>query len=209
MTVERTVFTIGHSTHPLEFFVNLLRRQRITALCDVRSVPYSRLNPQFNRETLKATVRPHGIDYVFLGKELGARSEDPKCYENGKVQYDRVARTEMFKHGLKRVQKGIAKYRLALMCAEREPLECHRTILIARHLVANDIAVMHIHANGTTETHDEALMRLMRMLNLSAGDMFRSREDLCAEAYLYQEKRIAYDTARDIRSQGSTTKAAE
>jgi uncharacterized protein (DUF488 family) len=71
ITVERTVFTIGHSTHPREFFVNLLLRQRITALCDVRSVPYSRLNPQFNRETLKADIRAHGINYVFLGKELG------------------------------------------------------------------------------------------------------------------------------------------
>jgi uncharacterized protein (DUF488 family) len=125
------------------------------------------------------------------------------------VQYDRGARTDLFRHGLERAQKGIKKYRLALMCAEREPLECHRTILIARHLVALGIDVTHIHANGTLETHDEALMRLMRMLNLSAEDMFRSREDLFAEAYLYQEKRIAYDAARDIRPNGSATKAAE
>src|ERR1700687_4881379 len=110
--MPQTIFTIGHSTHSHKFLVNLLLRQDVTALCDVRSVPYSRLNPQFNRETLKEAIRPHGIKYVFLGKELGARSEDPNCYENGKVKYDRLARTELFRHGLERVQKGIRKYRL-------------------------------------------------------------------------------------------------
>jgi uncharacterized protein (DUF488 family) len=209
MAVERVVFTVGHSTHSREFFLNLLLRQHITALGDVRSVPYSRLNPQFNREPLKEAVRPHGIKYVFLGKELGARSEDPKCYENGRVQYDRLARSELFTHGLERVQKGSSKYRLALMCAEREPLDCHRTILIARHLVTHGIGVRHIHADGTVETQDEALKRLMRMLHVSEEDMFRCREDLFAEAYLLQEKKIAYEVGRDIGPKGSTTKAAE
>jgi len=195
ITVERTVFTIGHSTHPREFFVNLLLRQRITALCDVRSVPYSRLNPQFNRETLKADIRAHGINYVFLGKELGARSEDPKCYEDGKVQYDRVARTELFRHGLERAQKGIKKYRLALMCAEKEPLDCHRTILVARHLQALGIPVAHIHADGHIESHDAALTRLARIVNLPEQDMFHSREELMADAYRRQEERIAYEIA--------------
>jgi uncharacterized protein (DUF488 family) len=209
MAVERVVFTIGHSTHPREFFLNLLLRQYITALGDVRSVPYSRLNPQFNREPLKEAVRPHGIKYVFLGKELGARSEDPTCYENGRVQYDRLARSELFTHGLERVQKGSSKYRLALMCAEREPLDCHRTILIARQLVTHGIGVRHIHADGTVETQDEALKRLMRMLHVSEEDMFRSREDLFAEAYLLQEKKIAYEVGRHIGPNDSTTKAAE
>src|SRR5271169_2675230 len=127
--MAQTIFTIGHSTHTQEYFISLLSRHGITALCDVRSKPYSRVNPQFNREELQRVLREHGITYVFLGTELGARSDDPTCYENGKVQYDRLAHTELFRQGLDRVQEGVRKYRIALMCAEKEPLECHRTIL--------------------------------------------------------------------------------
>ena len=133
--MNETVFTIGHSTHPQERFVSLLCQHGITALCDVRSTPYSRVNPQFNREGLRESLRACGITYVFLGKELGARSADPTCYEYGKVKYDRLAVTDLFRQGLDRVREGTRTYRVALMCAEKEPLECHRTILVARHLV--------------------------------------------------------------------------
>ena len=134
-----TVFTVGHSTHALDDFLALLLRHGITAIADVRSSPYSRMNPQFNRETLHAALKGAGIAYVFLGAELGARSRDPDCYEDGKVQYDRLARTAAFQRGLARVQQGAAQYRLALMCAEKEPLDCHRTILVARHLETTQV----------------------------------------------------------------------
>jgi uncharacterized protein (DUF488 family) len=195
-----TVFTIGHSTHPQERFVELLRQHGITALCDVRSTPYSRVNPQFNREQLEEALLAQGIAYRFLGKELGARSDDPACYEHGKVQYDRLARTELFKYGLKRVLRGLKDgFRIALVCAEREPLECHRTILVARHLVALGVPVRHIHADGHLETHDAALDRLARMVNVPEQDMFLSREELFAEAYRRQEERIAYEIAESAR----------
>ncbi len=194
-SVQDTVFTIGHSTHPQANFIELLQRHGITALCDVRSKPYSRTNPQFNREELKRSLRECGIRYVFLGKELGARSDDPACYEHGKVQYDRLASTDLFRHGIERVQEGMKGYRLALMCAEKEPLECHRTILVARHLAALGINVEHIHADGRLESHTAALSRLARMHNLLEDDMFRSREELLADAYHRQEERIAYDTS--------------
>lgn len=208
-TMQGTVFTIGHSTHPLERFVSLLERHGVTALCDVRSTPYSRMHPQFNREVLKVSLRACGIKYVFLGKELGARSEDAGCYEGGRVQYDRLARTELFRLGLERIQRGIKGYRVSLVCAEKEPLECHRTILVARHLETKGIAVRHIHADGTVEEHANALSRLARMLNLREHerDLFRSREELMAEAYRLQEERIAYDASTigppHIRSQRS------
>jgi uncharacterized protein (DUF488 family) len=194
-TMRDTVFTIGHSTHPLHRFVGLLQQHGITALCDVRSKPYSRINPQFNREGLKQSLREIGIKYVFLGKELGARSEDPGCYEHGKVQYDRVAQTDLFRQGLNRVQEGMKQYRIALMCAEKEPLECHRTILVARHLVARGLNVKHIHADGRLEDHFAALGRLTRMHNLPEEDMFRSSDELVAEAYGRQADRIAYDSS--------------
>jgi uncharacterized protein (DUF488 family) len=191
-----TVFTIGHSTHPQERFIALLRQHGITALCDVRSKPYSRMNPQFNREELEEALLAHGIAYRFLGKELGARSDDPHCYERGKVQYGRLAETDLFKHGLKRVLSGMKDgFRVALMCAEKEPLECHRTILVARHLAALGVAVAHIHADGRLENHDSALSRLARLLNLPEDDMFHTREELLDDAYRRQEERIAYEAA--------------
>src|SRR5690242_12243720 len=104
------VYTIGHSTHPLDRFIALLKRHEITAIADIRSKPYSRMNPQFNREELRVALRTEGITYVFLGKELGARTDDPSCYHEGKVQYDRLARTDLFQQGLERVREGAQKY---------------------------------------------------------------------------------------------------
>jgi uncharacterized protein (DUF488 family) len=198
MTMQDAVFTIGHSTHPREHFISLLRQHGITALCDVRSRPYSRLYPQFNREELKKSLGKCGITYVFLGKELGARSEDPACYQNGRVQYERLAHTNLFRQGLDRVQKGMKDYRIALMCAEKEPLECHRTILVARHLAALGLDVQHIHADGRLEDHAAAVNRLKRMLRLPEDDMFRSSEEVSADAYHLQEDRIAYDAGPDV-----------
>jgi uncharacterized protein (DUF488 family) len=190
--MQQTVFTIGHSTHTLERFLALLRLHDITALADVRSKPYSPRNPQFDREGLKKQLLEAGIAYVFLGKELGARSEDPSCYEHGRVQYGRLALTELFRQGIDRVQEGMNKYRLALMCAEKEPLECHRTVLVARHLAALGIPVQHILADGRLEDQADLLDRLMRQLGLPESDLFRSHEDVISDAYRIQESRIAY-----------------
>jgi uncharacterized protein (DUF488 family) len=198
MTMQDTVFTIGHSTHSQERFIALLRQHGVTALCDVRSKPFSRLNPQFNLDELKKVLPEHGTKYLFLGKELGARSDDPACYERGKVQYDRLARTELFQQGLARIQDGMSKgFRIALMCAEKEPLECHRTILVARHLAALGIEVQHIHANGNLESHSDALHRLAQMVDVPEQDIFRrSPEELEDDAYRRQENRIAYELGR-------------
>jgi uncharacterized protein (DUF488 family) len=141
---------------------------------------------------MKSWLPEAGIAYVFLGKELGARSEDPSCYENGKVQYHRLAATDLFRRGLERVREGTKHYTLALMCAEKEPLECHRTILVARHVAAMGFDVQHIHADGTLERHDAAMTRLVRMLDLPEGDMFRSRDEILADAYRIHGERIAY-----------------
>jgi len=208
-TMYDTVFTIGHSTHPQERFIDLLKQHGITAVCDVRSRPYSQFNPQFNHEELEKALVPHGIAYRFLGKELGARSDDPACYEGGKVQYTRIAQTELFKHGLKRVLSGLKQgLRIAIMCAEKEPLECHRTILVARHLAALGLRVEHIHADGHLESHDAALSRLAQIFNLPEGDMFHTREEFLADAYSRQEERIAYEiadeTADDAALKGAT-----
>lgn len=125
------VLTIGHSNHPIERFIGLLKQDGVTAVADVRSAPFSRHNPQFNKDSLQQSLSEAGIAYIFLGKELGARSNDRSCYEDGRVQYERLARTDLFLDGIERVRKGAEQYRIALMCAEKEPLECHRTLLVA------------------------------------------------------------------------------
>ena len=114
----------------------------------------------------------------------------------GKCSMTRLAQTDLFKHGLKRVLSGMKQdFRITLMCAEKEPLECHRTILVAPHLAALGIDVEHIHADGRLESHAAALSRLARMLNLPEEDMFHSREELLADACRRQEERIAYEVA--------------
>ena len=187
-----TVLTIGHSTHALEAFVALLQRHQVTAVADVRSAPYSRFNPQFNRDSFADALDAQGIRYVYLGDSLGGRSGDPACYEDGRIRYDRVATTESFKRGLARVVHGAAKHRIALMCAEKEPLDCHRTLLVARALDERGVDVAHIHVGGGLERHRVAMDRLLGILNLPRDDLYRTREELIATAVSRQAERVAY-----------------
>lgn len=186
------VYTIGHSTHSAEVFLALLREHQVDAVADVRSSPSSRFNPQFNREALEQFLKTNGIRYVFLGKELGARSDDPSCYRDGRVQYGRLAQTPLFQSGLDRVLQGAVRYRVALMCAEKEPLECHRTLLVAKALAARGQSVLHIHAGGHVETHEAAMERLIDVTGLPKKDLFRSKQELIDDALARQEEKIAY-----------------
>jgi uncharacterized protein (DUF488 family) len=186
------VYTIGHSTHSIDKLINLLTAHHVTAVADVRSHPYSRFNPQFNREKMHAVLKTAGISYVFLGLELGARPVDRTCYVDGTVQYDRLARTGLFQEGLRRIAEGARRYRIALLCAEKDPLTCHRTILVCRHLVTRGIGVQHILEDGRLESHDEALTRLLKELGLPERDLIRSRDDFIIEAYNRRGQQIAY-----------------
>lgn len=186
---KNLVFTIGHSSHSLETFVMLLQKHGITALVDVRSSPFSRFNPQFNKVNLQQEMRKHRIEYVFLGRELGARPDDSSCYENGKVQFNRLEDTELFRKGIERVIRGAQQYIVALMCSEKDPLQCHRFLLVARALVKHNINVAHILADGNLESHEETVKKLPDPAGAAQDDLFNSKEDLVS---LLQEKRIAY-----------------
>lgn len=187
-----THLTVGHSTHEIEHFVGLLRLNGVTAVADVRSVPASRHSPQFNHAPLKRSLASAGIKYVFLGRELGARSDDPNCYEAGKVQYDRLAKTELFQNGIERLLHGATKETIAVACTERDPLDCHRTLLVATQLVAHGATVGHILSDGRIESHDAAMLRLRALHGLAEPDLFHSAAELLAEAMVRQESRIAY-----------------
>lgn len=190
---KNPILTIGHSTHEWGRFLGLLQQHRVTAVADVRSSPHSRYSPQFSREPLEAALKRAGIAYVFLGRELGGRSEDPGCYAEGRVQYDRVALTAAFVSGIERVERGANEHRIALLCAEREPLDCHRALLVARALAARGHAVQHILADGRMEPHEETMDRLLAAHHLAQPDLFgASRESRIAEAVALQAGRVAY-----------------
>ena len=191
-----TILTIGHSSHTLEWFLDLLARHRVTAVADVRSAPYSRFNPHFNREQLAAPLKASGIKYVYLGRELGGRSDDPSCYEHGCVRYDRLAQTPRFQEGLQRIVRGAKEHRVALMCAEKEPLHCHRTLLVGHELDKSGIDVAHILPDGRLEPHAGAMTRLLAEFGLKGDDdLFhrqRPRGELIAEAIAHQAKRVGH-----------------
>ena len=167
-----TVFTVGHSNHSIERFEELLHTYGVTAVADVRSAPYSRFSPQFNKEDLAAWLRDAGIAYVFWGHELGGRSDDPSDYENGRVRYDRLAAKPTFESGIERVLHGASEKNIALLCAEKEPLDCHRTLLVARSLTGRGVGVEHILADGSLESHDQTMVRLLEMTGLKQTRLF-------------------------------------
>ena len=197
---EAQIFSIGHSNHSIDKFLSLLESSKINMVVDVRSAPFSRMFPQFNQDTLKKSLGENLIGYLFLGDQIGGRSNDPEDYLDGQVLYKALAQKEGFKTGIERLKEGSAKYRIALMCSEKEPLDCHRTLLVSQALASRDIPVGHIHADGTVEAHKDALARLLTLHNLSSPDLFSDDKDRVQEALTLQEKKIAYQLPKPSES---------
>lgn len=157
----RTVWTVGHSNHPMETLLELLTRHRITVLVDVRSSPYSRYASHFNKEAIGRALGAHGIDYLFLGDQLGGQPEGAEFYgRDGHVLYDRLAASPRFCEGLGRLLGQPATARLALMCGEEDPADCHRRLLIGRVLLGRGVAVIHIRGDGRIQTEDQLAAEL-------------------------------------------------
>lgn len=165
--MSQEIYTIGHSNHSIETFIALLKQHQISALADVRSHPYSKRLPHFSKASLKASLLEAGIAYVFLGKELGARPNNPLCYVDGKALYEKIAETEEFNTGIQRLIKGGETYKIALMCAEKDPITCHRAILVCQHLRGYNLNINHILSNGELESHQQLEERLLTNHGLS------------------------------------------
>jgi uncharacterized protein (DUF488 family) len=187
-----TLFTIGHSNHEIATLVKLLRQHDVQVVADVRSHPFSARLPQFNRPLLERSLEECGLKYVFLGRELGARREEHQCYVNGQARYDLIASTSAFTEGLKRLRNGLGQYRLCLLCAEKDPLTCHRTILVCRHLRGLAFPIQHIHADGGLEPHEAAEERLLKLAGQEHPSLFASHHEQVEEAYEKQGLKIAY-----------------
>jgi len=153
---EKTIWTVGHSNHPLEKFLDLLVQQRIAVLVDVRSSPYCRYATHFNKEAIAASLPARAIKYLFLGDLLGGRAEGEQFHdEQGRVLYDRVAQSAGFRQGIERLLRGLERHRVVLMCGEEDPTDCHRRVLVGRVLREGGVRVLHIRGDGRLQSEEE------------------------------------------------------
>jgi len=191
--MSNPIFTIGHSDHILDAFLALLDRHTVKGVADIRSAPDSRRAPQFNRENINAFLKENGIEYVFLGRQLGARRSERSCYVNGRAEYEKIAELPIFKAGIRRICRDSEERRIALMCAEKDPLFCHRSVLVSPALVREGKEVVHIHADGRLEIHAELEERMIRETGVEP-DLFAGGNDpaaLVARAYSVLGSRLA------------------
>jgi len=155
MSERPALLTVGHSNHPLAQLLELLSAHGVQGVADVRSWPASRHAPWFDRHSIATALRSRGVQYVFLGDELGGRPNDQALYdEDGRVRYDAVAATSWFNQGLEKVRAALSSMRVAVMCAEEDPEHCHRRLLVARVLFEEDVPVLHIRGDGRLQRED-------------------------------------------------------
>ncbi len=185
------LFTIGHSNHSFDRFVALLRDAGVTAIADVRSTPFSRRYPWFSQRPLSETLMRNDFSYVWLGDSLGGRPSDPALLRDGVADYEAIAATPAFQEGLARVMEGRKRYCICLLCAEREPLDCHRCLLVTRALAERGLAIGHILADGRVEPHTNTEDRLLQMVR-EPDDLFSDRSDRLARAYRKRAQTHAY-----------------
>ena len=203
--MSRKLFTVGHSNNNIEKFIKLLKNNNVTALADVRSHPHSRYLSHFNQAELKFYLKEAQIRYVFLGNELGARPKDDSCYVDGKAIYEKISARDIFVDGIKRLVKGSKKYQIALMCAEKDPITCHRAVLVCHHLKKFNLDINHIHQDSSLESHQHLEDRLLKLNGYNEPkqlDIFEqsqvilttqmSEEEALKEAYISQGLKIAY-----------------
>lgn len=190
---EVDVLTIGHSTLSYECFLSLLRTAGVTAVVDVRTAPYSSYLPQFNRNALRDELRLDNIAYVFLGDALGGRPSGRQFYCEGVADYEKMATTGEFGKGLDRLVEGARKYRIALMCSEQDPLDCHRCLLVGRALAGRGVGVKHILSDGQVVAHSRIEEQLLAMSGRENDDLFASLEERLAAAYRERGRKVAFE----------------
>jgi uncharacterized protein (DUF488 family) len=186
------LFSIGHSNIPIERFVALLQQAGVTALVDVRSAPLSRRFPWFSKNNLATRLSRESVSYAAMGDVFGGRPRDERLYRDGVADYEAMAKEPHYQDGLARLMTEAARSRVCLMCAEREPLDCHRCLLVARSLAERGLTVGHILRDGAIEPHAETERRLVALAG-EGCDLFASgqRERLAA-AYRRRARAAAY-----------------
>jgi len=150
-------FTLGHSNHAIETWLALVRRHGVEVVVDTRSSPYSKYVPQFDKELIQRSLEEAGIRYLFLGAELGGRPANPAYYDaSGRVLYSRLRDDARFQAAIARLESGMERFRVALLCGEEDPAHCHRRLLIGRVLTERGHTMLHIRGDGRLE-HDSTV----------------------------------------------------
>lgn len=192
-------YTIGHSNHNIDVFINILKKHNINCIVDVRSAPYSEYAPQFNRKTLKQELINHNIFYIYMGDQLGGRyAATDLLFPNGTVNYSKVRQTKPFQEGIKRLIKGIKDgYKMSLMCTEKDPIDCHRSVLISHELIKKGVPINHILYDGKIMSNNELEEILLKKYkphhaDLNLFESMKLREESLEEAYEQRNKDIAY-----------------
>jgi uncharacterized protein (DUF488 family) len=193
----KTIFTLGHSNLEPQQFLALLGRAKVETVADVRSLPQSSRFPQVGRAVLEGILREGRIDYVFLGEELGGRPDDPAAYhDDGRVNYPARRRSYAFKAGLDQLLKLAQEKSVAVLCAEEDPLDCHRFLMISPELVAAGASPVHIRKDGRVETQEAAEDRLLAahgFAGVAANTLFpQARAEALEKAYELQAQRAAF-----------------
>jgi uncharacterized protein (DUF488 family) len=183
MVMSHTIYTIGYASFSISEFIGTLRKYKITVLVDVRSAPYSRYKPEFKKDNLNKVLAESNILYIFLGNQVGAKVEDPGCFVNGKLQYGLLKESDNFRTGIARILNGIKDYRIALMFAEKDPVNCHRMFLVCRALRSYSVEIFHILEGGSLEEQSDTEKRLLRLHDLDQPDIFRSERERVEEVY--------------------------
>jgi len=198
-----TIYTIGHSVHEIDYFIELLKKYDINLVLDVRSSPYSKYAPQFNKKNIEEKLEENGIHYNFVGDSFGARQKNPNLYsKDGIVDFDKVRESIKFKATFNKVIDNINNANMVLMCSEKEPIDCHRSILISKAFYRKGINIQHILADGEIETQKDLENRLLSLYKLPTKtevtlDFFNKNSDNnkfdhLKQAYTKRNKDIGY-----------------
>jgi len=160
---KKICYTIGHSNHTFEKFLDLLKRNNIDYVVDVRSNPYSKYACQHNKKILEYNLKENNINYIFMGNLLGGKIKDPQFYSNNKLDVKKLMNTSFFKEGIDRIIQGIDKgYRISIMCSEKDPKKCHRFWLISKVLEEKNIEAMYIFEDGNCIKHKDIEEQLLK-----------------------------------------------
>ncbi|MGA8612988.1 MAG: DUF488 domain-containing protein [Xanthobacteraceae bacterium] len=199
------LFSIGHSNIPAERFVAMLRRAGVSTIVDVRSTPSSRRFPWFSSKNLARSLQDDGILYMPFGDALGGRPRDPTLYRDGIADYDKMAQQPEFCAGLDRLLTVATQRRVCLMCAEREPLDCHRCLLVSRALAERGCTVGHILHDGTIEPHTAIEQRLLADSGPDADLFVTGQGERLAAAYRSRCRAVAYRVTAGSKGASSAT----
>ncbi|MGX8797853.1 DUF488 domain-containing protein [Fusibacter sp. JL298sf-3] len=195
-----TLYTIGHSNLTTKNFLELLRKYEINCIIDVRSTPYSKFTPQFNEIELKHFLNQNGVYYIGMGKEFGARRNNKKLYTiDGILDFEKVKKDEDFAEGVNRIKNGVKKgYNIAFMCTEKNAIDCHRNILVAKYFYDLGYNIKNINHNGeyTSQEGIDIMLLDMYFPRRNEISLFDSEnlpdEELLKEAYKKRNKDIGY-----------------